>query len=150
MARILVKKENFKKQLIEIKRKGAKEDTVRVMNQAIQHLRDFLDIQEGRYTGTKEGPFLFVTLYRGTAPLLSRRAIDNLVTKYTAVFSYLFIQGEGMSPHKLSANFIQNVDHIVLLWNQLGQNKIKTTSLYENLSIINNEKLLRKLSQSDR
>lgn len=36
MARLLSKKVHLKKQLIDIKRKGAKEDTVRVMDQAIQ------------------------------------------------------------------------------------------------------------------
>ncbi|WP_233569643.1 tyrosine recombinase XerS [Planomicrobium sp. Y74] len=94
MARLLVKKINLKKQLIDIKRKGAKEDTVRIMDQATQHLKAYLDIRESRYAGAKEVPFLFVTLYGGTTRPLSRRAIENLVTKYTAAFA----QGEGMSP----------------------------------------------------
>lgn len=145
MARILVKKINLKKQLIDIKRKGAKEDTVRVMDQAIQHLRDYLDIREGRYTGSKEVPFLFVTLYGGTARPLSRRAIENLVTKYTAAF----VQGEGISPHKLrhsfAADFIRNGGSIVLLRDQLGHSNIETTSLYTNLSNKDNEQVLSRM-----
>ncbi len=66
MARILVKKVNLKKQLIGIKRKGAKEDTDQVMDQAIQHLKDYIEIWEVRYSGSREVPFLFVTLYGGT------------------------------------------------------------------------------------
>lgn len=62
MASILVKKINLKKQMTDIKRKGAKEDTVRIMDKAIQHLRDYLDIRKGRYTGSKEVSFLLVTL----------------------------------------------------------------------------------------
>lgn len=145
MARILVKKINLKKQLIDIKRKGAKEDTVLVMNQAIQHLKNYLDIRETRYTGSKEVPFLFVTLYGGTTRPLSRRAIENLVTKYTAAFA----QGEGMSPHKLrhsfAADFIRNGGNIVLLRDQLGHSNIETTSLYTNLSNKNNEQVLTRM-----
>lgn len=145
MARILVKKINLKKQLIDIKRKGAKEDTVRVMDQAIHHLKDYLEIREVRYTGSKEVPFLFVTFYGGITRPLSRRAIENLVTKYTAAFA----QGEGMSPHKLrhtfAADFIRNGGNIVLLRDQLGHSNIETTSLYTNLSNKDNEQVLSRM-----
>lgn len=145
MARILVKKINLKKQLIDIKRKGAKEDTVQVMDQAILHLKNYLEIRETRYTGLKEVPFLFVTLYGGTTRPLSRRAIENLVTKYTAAFA----QGEGMSPHKLrhsfAADFIRNGGSIVLLRDQLGHSNIETTSLYTNLSNKDNEQVLTRM-----
>ena len=145
MARILVKKVNIKKQLIDIKRKGAKEDTVRVMDQAIHHLKDYIEIREVRYTGSKEVPFLFVTLYGGTVRPLSRRAIENLVSKYTAAFA----QVEGMSRHKLrhsfAADFIRNGGNIVLLRDQLGHSNIETTSLYTNLSSTDNEKVLTRM-----
>ena len=145
MARILVKKVNLKKQLIDIKRKGAKEDTVRVMDQAIQHLRNYIEIREVRYSGSKEVPFLFVTFYGGTTRPLSRRAIENLVSKYTAAFA----QGEGMSPHKLrhsfAADFIRNGGNIVLLRDQLGHSNIETTSLYTNLSNKDNEQVLTRM-----
>lgn len=148
MARILVKKINLKKQLIDIKRKGSKEDTVRVMNEAIQHLKVYMEIRENRYVGAKEVPFLFVTLYGGSARPLSRRAIENLVTKYTAAFS----QGEGISPHKLrhtfAAEFIRNGGNIVLLRDQLGHSNIETTSLYTNLSQKDNEKVLKRMGES--
>lgn len=145
MSRILVKKINLKKQMIDIKRKGAKEDTVRIMDQATQHLNAYLAIRENRYMGSKEVPFLFVTLYGGTARPLSRRAIENLVTKYTAAFA----QGEGMSPHKLrhsfAADFIRNGGNIVLLRDQLGHSNIETTSLYTNLSTKDNEQVLTRM-----
>ena len=148
MTRILVRRINLKKQLIDIKRKGAKEDTVRVMDQAIQHLKDYLTIRESRYTGAKEVPFLFVTLYGGTARPLSRRAIEKLVTKYTAAFA----QGEGMSPHKLrhsfAADFIRNGGNIVLLRDQLGHSNIETTSLYTNLSNKDSERVLTRMEMN--
>lgn len=147
-ARILVKKINLKKQLIDIKRKGAKEDTVHVMDQAIQHLKSYLDVRESRYPGSKEVPFLFVTLYGGMIRPLSRRAIENLVTKYTAAFA----QGEGMSPHKLrhsfAADFIRNGGSIVLLRDQLGHSNIETTSLYTNLSNKDNEQVLTRMEEN--
>lgn len=148
MARILVKKVNLKKKLIDIKRKGAKEDTVRVMDQAIQHLKSYLDIRESRYPGSKEVPFLLVTLYGGTVRPLSRRAVEKLVTKYTAAFA----QGEGMSPHKLrhsfAADFIRNGGSIVLLRDQLGHSNIETTSLYTNLSNKDNEQVLARMEEN--
>lgn len=126
LAHILVKKINLKKQLIDIKRKGSKEDTVRIMDQAIQHLRAYLDIRESQYTGAKEVPFLIISRYGGIARPLSRHAIENLVTQYTAAFA----QGEGLSPHKLrhtfAADFIRNGGSIVLLRDQLGHNNIET------------------------
>ncbi|WP_223643620.1 tyrosine recombinase XerS [Planococcus sp. 4-30] len=147
-ARILVKKINLKKQLIDIKRKGAKEDTVHVMDQAIQHLKSYLEIRESRYPGSKEVPFLFVTLYGGTVRPISRRAIENLVTKYTAAFA----QGEGMSPHKLrhsfAADYIRNGGSIVLLRDQLGHSNIETTSLYTNLSNKDNEQVLTRMHEN--
>lgn len=57
-ARILTKKVNLKKQLIDIKRKGAKDDTVSVMDQAISHLKAYIDIRERQYKASKEVPFL--------------------------------------------------------------------------------------------
>lgn len=148
MARLLVKKVNLKKQLIDIKRKGAKEDTVRVMDQAIHHLKDYLEIRDARYTGSKEVPFLFVTFYGGSTRPLSRRAIENLVTKYTAAFA----QGVGMSPHKLrhsfAADFIRNGGSIVLLRDQLGHSNIETTSLYTNLSTKDNEQVLSRMEEN--
>lgn len=148
LSRILVKKINLKKQFIDIKRKGSKEDTVRIMDQAIRHLKAYLEIRENRYLGAKEVPFLFVSIYGGTARPLSRRAIENLVTKYTAVFA----QGEGMSPHKLrhsfAADFIRNGGSIVLLRDQLGHSNIETTSLYTNLSNKDNEQVLTRMEEN--
>ncbi|AQQ55419.1 tyrosine recombinase XerS [Planococcus lenghuensis] len=144
-AGMLTKKVNLKKKLIDIKRKGAKEDTVNIMDQAIEHLKAYLSIREARYKGAKDVPFLFVTLYGGTARPLSRRAIENLVGKYTAAFA----QGEGISPHKLrhsfAADFIRNGGNIVLLRDQLGHSNIETTSLYTNLSSKDQEQVLTRM-----
>lgn len=41
---------NLKNSVIDIKQKDSKEDTVRVMDQAIEHLSDYLNIGEGQYT----------------------------------------------------------------------------------------------------
>ncbi|GKW46944.1 tyrosine recombinase XerS [Planococcus sp. NCCP-2050] len=148
LSRILVKKINLKKQFIDIKRKGSKEDTVRIMDQASRHLKAYLDIRESRYPSAIEVPFLFVSLYGGTARPLSRRAIEKLVTKYTAAFA----QGEGMSPHKLrhtfAADFIRNGGSIVLLRDQLGHSNIETTSLYTNLSNKDNEQVLSRMEEN--
>lgn len=48
----------------------------------------------------KNPPFLFVSVYGGVVRPLYRRAIQNIVNKYTAAFFR-----NGKSPHKLRYSF---------------------------------------------
>ncbi|GEL05509.1 tyrosine recombinase XerS [Rummeliibacillus stabekisii] len=147
IASIEVKKVHLNKGTIEVTRKGGTEDTVLVMESALKDLKEFMQIRNNRYKGAKDSPFLFVSVYGGTAKALSRRAIQNVVNKYTAAFG----QSNGISPHKLrhsfAVDFIRNGGDIILLRDQLGHNDIKTTSLYTNMANKDSEKILNKMDQ---
>lgn len=147
-AKLHVKKIRPKRLEIEVIRKGNKEDVVSVLENAMDDLKAYLDIRETRYPCAKESPFCFVSVYGGNVRPLSRRAIQNLVNKYTAAFS----EGEGMSPHKLrhsfSSDYIRKGGNIVLLMGQLGHESIETTSLYTNLAKSDNEKVMRLINSS--
>ncbi|MFG3613331.1 tyrosine-type recombinase/integrase [Rummeliibacillus stabekisii] len=71
---------------------------------------------------------------------MSRRAIQNAVNKYTAAFG----QSNVIRPHKLrhsfAVDFIRNGGDTILLWDQLGHNDIKTTSVYTNMANKDSEK----------
>lgn len=117
------------------------------MESAIKDLKDYIQIRNTRYKGAKDSPFLFVSIYRGAATALSRRAIQNIINKYTAAFG----QSNGISPHKLrhsfAVDFIRNGGDLILLRDQLGHNDIKTTSLYTNMANKDSEKILSKMDQ---
>ncbi|MGF9977332.1 tyrosine recombinase XerS [Viridibacillus arvi] len=147
IATIHMKKVHLNKGTIEITRKGGTEDTVLVMDSALKDLKQYIQIRESRYKGAKDCPFLFVSGYGGSAKPLSRRAIQNIVNKYTAAFG----QSNGISPHKLrhsfAVDFIRNGGDIILLRDQLGHNDIKTTSLYTNMANTDSQRVLDKMEQ---
>lgn len=147
IASIEVKKVHLNKGNIEITRKGGTEDTVLVMESALKDLKEYIQIRNIRYKGAKDCPFLFVSTYGGTAKALSRRAIQNIVNKYTAAFG----QSNGISPHKLrhsfAVDFIRNGGSVILLRDQLGHNDINTTSLYTNMADKDSEKILNKMDK---
>lgn len=150
LARILTKKLNLKKKMIDVRRKGAKEGTINVLPEAIEYLRRYMDVREARYRGATESPFLFVSLYKGVAQPLSRRAIEKIVAKYTGAFS----ESEGISPHKLrhsfATDYIRSGGSLVLLRDQLGHSNFEATSLYTNLSNRDGEEVLNKMEQRQR
>lgn len=147
-ASLLTKNVGLKKKQVSVKRKGGKEDTVNIMDETAEYLRRFIAIREERYKGSANLPFLFISNYGGDARPLSRRAIENIVTKYTAAF----FESEGISPHKLrhsfGADYIRNGGSIVLLRDQLGHNNFEATSLYTNLSNEDKEEVLSKMSRN--
>ena len=147
-SKLLVKKIRGKRLQIEVVRKGNEEDIVSVLESAMNDLQAYLHIRETRYPGSKNNPFCFVSVYGGSVRPLSRRAIQNLVNKYTAAFS----DGEGIGPHKLrhsfSADFIRKGGHIILLMGQLGHKSIETTSLYTNLAKSDSDIIMKKINKS--
>ncbi|HWJ80096.1 MAG TPA: tyrosine recombinase XerS, partial [Niallia sp.] len=148
IASIEVKNINLRKRTIEITRKGGVEDTVLVMGSSIETLERYLKDRLVKFPKAVDSPFLFVTNYGGGVTPLTRRAIQNIVNKYTAAFS----KSAGMSPHKLrhsfAVDFIRNNGDIVLLRDQLGHNDIKTTSLYTNMADTDSLRILDKMDEN--
>lgn len=142
VASLELKNVNLKKNIIDVTRKGNKEDSVMIMDQAREDLEVYLRVRNERYRKASECPFVFVTIYQRQAKEISKRAIQKLVTKYTAAFN----NNSGISPQKLrhsfATDYIKNNGNIVTLRDQLGHSDIKTTSLYTNMSNEDNIKTL--------
>ncbi len=141
IASIEMKNIHLHSRYIDVIRKGSKPDSVSVLESAIEDLERYIDIRESKYPGAKQSPFLFVSVYGGVVRPLSRRAIQNIVNKYTSAFFK-----NGKSPHKLrhsfAVDYIRSGGDIILLRDQLGHSDIKTTSLYTNMSSKDGEKVL--------
>lgn len=144
---------DFKKEQIDIVRKGDKEDTVLVLPSALEDLKEYLRIRNERYKPSKSVPYVFVTKYKGSAQPISVRTIQNLVNKYTKAFNshQEFTSGKALSPHKFRHTFasqwIKSGGDIVLLRDQLGHSSIETTSKYTNLSIEEGKKIIDKMEK---
>ncbi|MEI2357880.1 tyrosine recombinase XerS [Mesobacillus zeae] len=145
---------DFRKEQIDIVRKGNKEDTAFVLPSALSDLKDYLKIRNDRYKPDSSVPYVFLTKYKGAAQPISVRAIQNLVVKYTKDFNSQeeFLEGKGLSPHKLRHTFatewIRNGGELILLRDQLGHSSFETTSKYTNLSAEESKKVIDKIDKS--
>ncbi|RKJ72209.1 tyrosine recombinase XerS [Butyricicoccus sp. 1XD8-22] len=149
VARIELNDVNLKKGMISVIRKGNKPDTILVLQSALKTLENYIQMRTIKYPRANQSPFLFVTNYGNGVTALSRRAIQNMVNKYTAAFSR---SSKGISPHKLrhsfAVDFIRNGGDIILLRDQLGHNDIKTTSLYTNMANTDSQKVFSKMDET--
>jgi site-specific recombinase XerD len=155
IANLMIHDINFKKEQIDIIRKGNKEDTVLVLPSALESLKEYLQIRNERYNPPQSVPYVFVTKYKGTAQPISVRAIQNLVGKYTKAFNSQgdkMSSGKALSPHKFRHTFasewIRNGGNLVLLRDQLGHSSIETTTKYTNLSTAESKKVIDKMEQA--
>jgi site-specific recombinase XerD len=149
IANLLIHDINFKKEQIDITRKGNKEDTVLVLPSALESLKKYLEIRTERYKPNHNVPYVFLTKYNGAAQPISVRAIQNLVGKYTMAFNSQggdFASGKALSPHKFRHTFasewIRTGGNLVLLRDQLGHSSIETTTKYTNLSAEESKKVI--------
>lgn len=131
LANLRLRDINFNKGRIRVIRKGDKTDTVQVVPDSLQDLKNYLKIRKERYGASdSEGQFVFVTKYNGQTKPLSIRTIQDLVVKYTKKFN----QNVGMSPHKLrhtyATNLMETTNDISLVMEQLGHTSTSTSMLY--------------------
>ncbi|HFJ9441280.1 MULTISPECIES: tyrosine recombinase XerS [Bacillus] len=128
---------NLKERLIDVIRKGNKEDSVWITPIALNDLENYMEIRANKYAPGKELQNVFLSKYKHTAQPLSVRAIQDIVEKYTKAY------GKKMSPHKLrhtlanklymeekdSLQVMQQLGHTsqdtALLYTQLGETTIK-------------------------
>ncbi|MFT9496940.1 MULTISPECIES: tyrosine recombinase XerS [Bacillota] len=153
IANLLIHDINFKKEQIDIIRKGNKEDTVLVLPSALKALKSYLQVREERYKSANSVPYVFVTRYKGNAHPISVRAIQNLVAKYTVAFnSQGDSTGQALSPHKFRHTFasewIRTGGNLVLLRDQLGHSSMEATSKYTNLSAAESKKVIDRMDKS--
>lgn len=155
IANLLIHDINFKKEQIDIIRKGNKEDTVLVLPSALVALKDYLQIRNDRYKPGSNVSYVFLAKYKGNAQPISVRAIQKFVGKYTKTFNS---QGESenfgkaLSPHKFRHTFasewIRTGGNLVLLRDQLGHSSIETTTKYTNLSVVESKKVIDEMDKA--
>ncbi|MGG4412170.1 tyrosine recombinase XerS [Niallia taxi] len=145
---------NFHTREIDIIRKGNKEDTVLVLQAALEELKAYLRVRQERFNTKESDIYVFVSKYKGMVQPLSVRSIQTLVNKYTKEFyaQNEFSTGKGLSPHKMRHSFandwiLQGGD-IITLRDQLGHSSIETTSKYTNLSRDEGKKVIEKMEEN--
>jgi len=128
-------------------RKGhTHKQAVKITQSALDDLKQYINIRKERYKLPSDEIALFVTgNKKGDSPysVLSVRAIQNLVAKYTASF------GKKMSPHKLRHTFAsrlsrENNGNIKVVQNQLGHTSSQTSLIYVHLNDKEQEKAVDK------
>lgn len=125
---------NLKAGTISVKRKGGKQDNIPIMIEAVLAIEHYLKIRDINYPGAQYCPFVFVAKKKPVSEL-SRRAIQNLVEKYTRAYTG---NTKGLYPHKLRHSFAldyrKHNDDLLMLSEQLGHSNTNTTRLYVNRS----------------
>ncbi|MCT2345069.1 tyrosine-type recombinase/integrase [Bacillales bacterium AN1005] len=134
---------------------GNKEDTVLVLQAALEELKAYLRVRQETFNTKESDIYVFVSKYKGgMVQPLSVRSIQTLVSKYTKEFyaQNEFSTGKGLSPHKMRHSFandwiLQGGDIITLSY-QLGHSSIETTSKYTNLSRDEGKKIIEKMEEN--
>lgn len=124
---------DFQENTINIIRKGGKQDTIPVVPESMEDVKNLLKIRAERYNASNEDyDYVFVNKKKNVAVPLSNRAIGDLVKKYTKAFK----SNKSMSPHKLrhtyGTNLWEETGDIHLLMRQLGHSSTSTAALYSN------------------
>lgn len=145
LAELRLRDINFKSERIRIIRKGGTKDSVAVIPDALEDLKDYLSIRKERYGATDEpGSYVFVARYKNQTAPLSVRTIQDLVRKYTKDFN----DNLPMSPHKLrhtyATNLMDETKDLTAVMEQLGHTSTSTTVLY----VHSTQEKMRKASHS--
>jgi site-specific recombinase XerD len=145
IANLMLNDIDFRKDQIDIVRKGNKQDTINVAPSSLEDLKEYLDVRKERYKATDSDVYVFLTKVRGKAHPISVRSIQEAIKKYTEAF------GKALSPHKLRHTFasewLRNGGELVLLRDQLGHNSIETTVKYTNLDNEEAKKIIQKIDE---
>lgn len=119
---------------------------VKITQSALDDLKQYINIRKERYKLPTDEKALFVTGNKkgnSSYSILSVRAIQNMVNKYTSRF------GKKMSPHKLRHTFAsrlsrENNGNIKVVQNQLGHSSSETSLIYIHLNDKEQEKAVDK------
>ena len=86
---------DFEENQISVIRKGGKLDTIAVVPESMQDLKEYLLIRSDRYKAGKEDyDYVFVRKLHNVASPLSNRTIESLVKKYTRLLNQI-----NLCPH---------------------------------------------------
>lgn len=136
LAELRIRDLNFADCNIKVIRKGDKEDVVKVFEDIMSDINEYLKVRSERYGGTNaDHEYLFLTKRNNAPSPLTVRAIQDLVRKYTKAFN----NGKrSMSPHKLrhtyATNLMDTTGDLSFVMEQLGHTSETTALLYVHTS----------------
>lgn len=121
--------------VVEVMRKGGKQDSVNIAGFAKPYLVNYLAIRDSRYSPLKQEKALFLTAYKVKANRIDNSSIEKIVAKYSKVFKV------RVTPHKLrhtlATRLYAETNSQVLVSHQLGHASTQVTDLYTH--IVNDE-----------
>ncbi|AXI67424.1 tyrosine recombinase XerS [Streptococcus suis] len=126
---------NLNMMIIEVTRKGGKQDSVNVAGFAKPYLEAYMSIRQQRYKAEKTDIAFFLSEYRGLPNRIDASSIEKMVAKYSADFKI------RVTPHKLrhtlATRLYDATKSQVLVSHQLGHANTQVTDLYTH--IVNDE-----------
>ncbi len=126
---------NLNMMIIEVTRKGGKQDSVNVAGFAKPYLENYITIRRGRYKVEKTDLAFFLSEYRGVPNRMDASSIEKMVAKYSQDFKI------RVTPHKLrhtlATRLYDTTKSQVLVSHQLGHASTQVTDLYTH--IVNDE-----------
>lgn len=126
---------NLNMMIIEVTRKGDKQDSVNVAGFAKPYLENYITIRRGRYKAEKTDLAFFLSEYRGVPNRMDASSIEKMVAKYSQDFKI------RVTPHKLrhtlATRLYDATKSQVLVSHQLGHASTQVTDLYTH--IVNDE-----------
>ncbi|MFM1545476.1 tyrosine recombinase XerS [Streptococcus mutans] len=126
---------NLNMMIIEVTRKGGKQDSVNVAGFAKPYLENYITIRRGRYKAEKTDLAFFLSEYRGVPNRMDASSIEKMVAKYSQDFKI------RVTPHKLrhtlATRLYDATKSQVLVSHQLGHASTQITDLYTH--IVNDE-----------
>ena len=121
--------------VVEVMRKGGKQDSVNIAGFAKPYLGNYLAIRNSRYCPIQQEKALFLTIYKAKANRIDNSSIEKIVGKYSKVFKV------RVTPHKLrhtlATRLYAETNSQVLVSHQLGHASTQVTDLYTH--IVNDE-----------
>lgn len=125
-----ISKTNLGKGYFEILRKGNKETVIYFNGDVAQALEDYLLKERPRYV-RQETDALFLSMQ---GKRLSKRAVQNLISKYMTLLKTLGHNTEGFSVHKMRSTFatllLRETDNLAIVQDALGHADPRTTRIY--------------------
>ncbi|MFS1664479.1 tyrosine recombinase XerS [Streptococcus sp. zg-JUN1979] len=126
---------NINMMVVDVTRKGGKQDSVNIATFAKPYLEHYLAIRQQRYKAEKTDIALFLSEYRGVPNRIDASSVEKLVAKYSQGFKV------RVTPHKLrhtlATRLYDQTKSQVLVSHQLGHASTQVTDLYTH--IVNDE-----------
>ncbi|AFQ44196.1 tyrosine-type recombinase/integrase [Desulfosporosinus meridiei] len=125
-----ISKTNLNKGFFEILRKGNKETVIYFNDDVAKALNDYLQNERPRYVRKNLDP-LFLSIQGNR---ISKRAVQNLISKYMTILKTLGHNTEGFSVHKMRSTFatllLRETDNLAIVQDALGHSDPRTTRIY--------------------